>query len=125
MQMVRFSPGNKRNTTIPLRLEPGQRVGAASPRYRAAILLDEQVAEDGRLRAHCRGESSQSGWVRNAAVRRERSAFLWNHAGMSSPAKAGDPVTPGDAAEYCITAFAGMTPQSWWSPFSSFHRNML
>ncbi len=32
---------------------------------------------------------------------------------VSSSAKAGDPVTPGDAAGYRIPAFAGMTPKSW------------
>src|SRR6266566_3674498 len=32
---------------------------------------------------------------------------------VSSPAKAGDPVTPDGAAGYWIPAFAGMTPRSW------------
>jgi branched-chain amino acid transport system ATP-binding protein len=32
---------------------------------------------------------------------------------VSSPAKAGDPVTPGDAEGYWIRAFVGMTPESW------------
>src|SRR5262249_48618010 len=37
--------------------------------------------------------------------------FSMESQSVSSPAKAGDPVPPGDAAEYWIPAFAGMTQE--------------
>jgi hypothetical protein len=44
---------------------------------------------------------------------------------VSSPAKAGDPVTPGNAAEYWTPAFAGMTLETDERKPVPFRRNAI
>src|SRR6266852_752306 len=56
----------------------------------------------------------------------QRISVRWNHTAVSSPAKAGDPVTPGDAAEYWILSFRGNdTAELVTTSMAPLHRNPL